>query len=120
VSTLGDRIRHMLQGLGEGTLLLLQALYWSRSAPRNADKILGHLLEFGNATLPIASLMAVFIGGVLALQTGSRLAQFGLEGNIGSIVGLSMVKELGPVMTALLVAGRVGSAIAAEVGAMNV
>jgi phospholipid/cholesterol/gamma-HCH transport system permease protein len=77
-------------------------------------------LEFGNATLPIGSLMALFIGGVLALQTGSRLAQFGLEGNIGSIVGLSMVKELGPVMTALLVAGRVGSAIAAEVGAMNV
>jgi phospholipid/cholesterol/gamma-HCH transport system permease protein len=84
------------------------------------DKIVLHLLEFGNATLPIASLMAVFIGGVLALQTGSRLAQFGLEGNIGSIVGLSMVKELGPVMTALLVVGRVGSAIAAEVGAMNV
>ena len=120
MSTLGDRIRRMLQGLGEGALLLLQALYWSRSAPRNADKILTHLVEFGNATLPIASLMAVFIGGVLALQTGSRLAQFGLEGNIGGIVGLSMVKELGPVMTALLVAGRVGSAIAAEVGAMNV
>ncbi len=99
---------------------MVQALYWSKAAPRNADKILSHLLEFGNATLPIASLMAVFIGGVLALQTGSRLAQFGLEGNIGSIVGLSMVKELGPVMTALLVAGRVGSAIAAEVGAMNV
>jgi phospholipid/cholesterol/gamma-HCH transport system permease protein len=120
VSTLGDRIRQMLQGLGEGALLLLQALYWSKSAPRSADKILNHVVEFGNATLPIASLMAVFIGGVLALQTGSRLAQFGLEGNIGSIVGLSMVKELGPVMTALLVAGRVGSAIAAEVGAMNV
>lgn len=113
-------IRQALQRLGEGALLFLQALYWVRAAPRNADKILGHLLEFGNATLPIASLMAIFIGGVLALQTGSRLAQFGLEGNIGGIVGLSMVKELGPVMTALLVAGRVGSAIAAELGAMNV
>jgi phospholipid/cholesterol/gamma-HCH transport system permease protein len=120
VNNLGERIQQMLQSLGEGVVLLLQALYWSRSAPRSADKILNHLVEFGNATLPIASLMAVFIGGVLALQTGSRLAQFGLEGNIGSIVGLSMVKELGPVMTALLVAGRVGSAIAAEVGAMNV
>lgn len=120
MNTLGERIQQMLQRLGEGVLLLLQALYWSRSAPRSADKILNHLVEFGNATLPIASLMAVFIGGVLALQTGSRLAQWGLEGNIGGIVGLSMVKELGPVMTALLVAGRVGSAIAAEVGAMNV
>lgn len=120
MNNLGERIRQLLQHLGEGAMLLFQALYWSKAAPRSADKILGHLLEFGNATLPIASLMAVFIGGVLALQTGSRLAQFGLEGNIGSIVGLSMVKELGPVMTALLVAGRVGSAIAAEVGAMNV
>lgn len=120
MNTLGERIQQMLQRLGEGVVLLLQALYWSRSAPRSADKILNHLVEFGNATLPIASLMAIFIGGVLALQTGSRLAQWGLEGNIGGIVGLSMVKELGPVMTALLVAGRVGSAIAAEVGAMNV
>jgi phospholipid/cholesterol/gamma-HCH transport system permease protein len=110
----------MVAALGDGAGLFLRALYWCKAAPRNLDKIFAHLLEFGNATLPIASLMAIFIGGVLALQTGSRLAQFGLEGNIGGIVGLSMVKELGPVMTALLVAGRVGSAIAAEVGAMNV
>ena len=114
------RVERFLYGLGEGTSLFLETLYWCKAVPRNVDKILAHLLEFGNATLPIASLMALFIGGVLALQTGSRLAQFGLEGNIGGIVGLSMVKELGPVMTALLVAGRVGSAIAAEVGAMNV
>jgi phospholipid/cholesterol/gamma-HCH transport system permease protein len=120
VSLLRDRVQRPLQSLGEGALLLCQSLFWFKAAPRNADKILAHLWEFGNATLPIASLMAIFIGGVLALQTGSRLAQFGLEGNIGGIVGLSMVKELGPVMTALLVAGRVGSAIAAEVGAMNV
>ena len=120
MNSLSERLRQLLQHLGEGVLLFFQAVYWAKSAPRNADKILSHVVEFGNATLPIASLMAIFIGGVLALQTGSRLAQFGLEGNIGGIVGLSMVKELGPVMTALLVAGRVGSAIAAEVGAMNV
>jgi phospholipid/cholesterol/gamma-HCH transport system permease protein len=101
-------------------MLFLQALYWCKAAPRNLDKIVSHLLEFGNATLPIASLMALFIGGVLALQTGSRLAQFGIQNTIGGIVGLSMIKELGPVMTALLLAGRVGSAIAAEIGAMNV
>jgi len=114
------RAERLLFGLGDGVGLLLRAVYWSKSAPRNLDKILTHMLEFGNATLPIASLAALFIGGVLALQTGSRLAQFGLEGSIGGLVGLSMLKELGPVMTALLVAGRVGSAIAAELGAMNV
>jgi phospholipid/cholesterol/gamma-HCH transport system permease protein len=120
VNAIRQRLERFLRGVGEGAGLFLEALYWCKAAPRNVDKIVGHLLMFGNATLPIASLMALFIGGVLALQTGSRLAQFGLEGNIGGIVGLSMIKELGPVMTAILVAGRVGSAIAAEVGAMNV
>ncbi|HWU40934.1 MAG TPA: ABC transporter permease, partial [Candidatus Acidoferrum sp.] len=93
---LSARVERFLSGLGEGTRLFLEALFWCKAAPRNVDKIVAHLLEFGNATLPIGSLMALFIGGVLALQTGSRLAQFGLEGNIGGIVGLSMVKELGP------------------------
>jgi phospholipid/cholesterol/gamma-HCH transport system permease protein len=120
VNLLVMRTERLLHGLGEGVELFLQAVFWFKSAPRSLDKIQGHLLEFGNATLPIASLAALFIGGVLALQTGSRLALYGLEGTIGGIVGLSMVKELGPVMTALLVAGRVGSAIAAELGAMNV
>jgi len=120
VNGIQQRVERMLFGIGDGVMLLAQALWWTRAAPRNLDKILGHMLEFGNATLPIASLAALFIGGVLALQTGSRLAQFGLEGSIGGLVGLSMLKELGPVMTALLVAGRVGSAIAAELGAMNV
>jgi len=54
------------------------------------------------------------------VQTGSELALYGSQEAIGAIVGLSMVKELGPVMTSLLVAGRVGSAMAAEVGAMQV
>ena len=57
---------------------------------------------------------------VLALQTGSALVLYGSQSVIGSIVGLSMVKELGPVMTSLLVAGRVGSAMAAEIGAMEI
>ncbi len=117
---IGQRMERLLFGLGDGVTLLLRAAYWSKAAPRNLDKIASHMLEFGNATLPIASLAALFIGGVLALQTGSRLAEFGLEGSIGGLVGLSMLKELGPVMTAIIVAGRVGSAISAELGAMNV
>jgi len=120
VKQISARLQRFLGGLGEAALLLFESVSWCRVAPRYADRILGHVIEFGNTTLPIASLMGLFIGGVLALQTGSRLAQFGLEGTLGGIVGLSMIKELGPVMTALLVVGRVGSAIAAEMGAMNV
>jgi phospholipid/cholesterol/gamma-HCH transport system permease protein len=64
--------------------------------------------------------MAFFVGMVLALQTGMELQKYGTQNIIGAIVGLSMVRELGPVMTCFLVAGRVGSAMAAEIGVMKV
>jgi phospholipid/cholesterol/gamma-HCH transport system permease protein len=64
--------------------------------------------------------MGLFVGMVLALQTGAQLQRFGVETVIGAIVGLSLAKELAPVMTGYLVAGRVGAAIAAEVGTMKV
>lgn len=119
-SRLGDRLLTLGQWVGGGLALLVRAAWWCRALPANLDKVVGQLAEIGNATLPIAAIMAMFIGGVLALQTGVELAQFGVQGTLGGIVGLSMVRELGPVMTALLVAGRVGSAMAAELGAMSV
>ncbi|PLY00258.1 MAG: hypothetical protein C0624_12430 [Desulfuromonas sp.] len=116
----GRKILRMAQVTGEMLQLLFETLYSFREAPRNLPVILRQLSNIGIDTLPIAALMAFFIGMVLALQTGSELVEFGTQDRIGSIVGLSMVKELGPVMTSLLVAGRVGSAMAAEVGAMQV
>lgn len=100
--------------------LLLQTIYWCRSAYWNLDKIYNQILEIGNHTLPVALLIAASIGAVLSLQSGPVLAQFGIEENLGGIVGLSMVKELGPVMASILVAGRVGSAMTAELGSMSV
>jgi phospholipid/cholesterol/gamma-HCH transport system permease protein len=119
-SRLGERLLTLGQGIGGGLALLARAVWWCRAVPANADKVVAQLAEIGNATLPIAAIMALFVGGVLALQTGVELAQFGVQGTLGGIVGLSMARELGPVMTALLVAGRVGSAMAAELGAMSV
>lgn len=109
-----------LQGIGEALGLLVETVAWCRAVPRNLDKIALHMAEIGNATLPIASIMALFIGGVLSLQTATQLAKYGAAEIIGGIVGLSYARELGPVMTSLLVAGRVGSAMAAEVGSMSV
>lgn len=116
----GGVILRFLETTGEVLLLLWQAARETRAAARNVDKIVAHMAEIGNATLPIASLTALFIGGVLSLQSGFQLAKLGAEENLGGLVGLSMVKELGPVMTSLLVAGRVGSAMAAEIAAMSV
>ncbi len=117
---IGRKLLRTAQATGEMLALLLETLYYFKDAPRNWATIAGQISVVGIGTLPIAALMALFIGMVLALQTGAELARYGSQEAIGAIVGLSMVKELGPVMTSLLVAGRVGSAMAAEVGAMEV
>jgi phospholipid/cholesterol/gamma-HCH transport system permease protein len=120
VTRLRRSIERALHATG-GALFLLAAAAWEcRLAPLHLTKILAQMAEIGAATLPITAMMSLFIGGVLSLQTGSALANYGIEGTLGGIVGVSMVKELGPVMTAILLTGRVGSAMAAEIGAMSV
>lgn len=120
LETLGKKILALAQAAGEMLILLFETLYYFKDAPRNMPSIFRQMSSVGIDTLPIASLMALFVGMVLALQTGSELALYGTQNVIGAIVGLSMVKELGPVMISLLVAGRIGSSMAAEVGAMEV
>src|SRR5512133_1213411 len=117
---IGRKFLDISQTTGEMLKLFCETVYTIKEAPRNLPAIFRQMLEIGIGTLPIVALMAVFIGMVLALQTGSALALYGTQNVIGSIVGLSMVKELGPVMTSLLVAGRGGSAMAAEIGAMEI
>src|SRR5271169_3769981 len=78
------------------------------------------MLEIGNGSLLMVCILALFIGGVLALQTGPVLAERGLSFVLGGMVGLSICKELAPVMLAILIAGRSGSAMSAEIGSMRV
>jgi phospholipid/cholesterol/gamma-HCH transport system permease protein len=74
----------------------------------------------GADSVPVVILTALFTGGVLALQTFKGFSRFHAEGYIGSVVALSMLRELGPVLTGLMVTGRAGSAMAAELGSMRV
>jgi phospholipid/cholesterol/gamma-HCH transport system permease protein len=117
---IGRSVLAVGQALGEMIALLCEMLYYFKEAPRNMTSIFRQMYIVGVGTLPIAMLVALFVGMVLSVQTGSELALYGTQEAIGAIVGLSMVKELGPVMTSLLVAGRVGSSMAAEIGAMQV
>ena len=110
----------MFQNLGEMLTLLGRTLSALRFAPRQYRKILEQLFEIGNASLLMACVLSLFIGGVLALQIGPTLTERGLGVFVGQIVGLSMCRELGPVMMAVLIAGRIGSAMAAEIGSMTV
>ncbi|RNC67892.1 MAG: ABC transporter permease [Desulfuromonadales bacterium] len=117
---LGKRIIAFHETVGEMLVLLGQMLWFFREIPRNIQNIFTQMAIVGYETLPIATVMAFFVGMVLALQTGAELQKYGTQNIIGGIVGLSMVRELGPVMTSFLVAGRAGSAMAAEIGVMKV
>jgi len=87
---------------------------------RHRQKVYDQLFEIGNASLLMACILSLFIGGVIALQTGPLLAERGLSGYIGGLVGNAICKELAPVMMSILIAGRIGSAMAAEIGSMRV
>ncbi len=117
---IGGKVLRFNEVLGEMTILLGQMFYFFREAPRNLQSIMTQMMIIGYETLPVASVMAFFVGMVLALQTGIELNKYGGQNIIGAIVGHSMVRELGPVMTSFLVAGRAGSAMAAELGVMTV
>lgn len=117
---LGGKILRFNDILGEMALLLGQTFFFFREAPRNLQSIMTQMMIIGYETLPVASVMAFFVGMVLALQTGIELNKYGGQNIIGAIVGHSMVRELGPVMTSFLVAGRAGSAMTAELGVMTV
>tara|TARA_B100001123_G_C15251107_1_gene1002812 strand:- start:481 stop:1221 length:741 start_codon:yes stop_codon:yes gene_type:complete len=110
----------MFNDIGRMLLLLKQSLGSLGQAWRRRGQIVEQLYEFGNASLFMACLLSLFIGGVLALQTGQVMSERGVTNYIGGMVGLAMCKELGPVMMAVLIAGRIGSAITAEIGSMRV
>lgn len=90
------------------------------SRPFYAHNLVEQLDAIGAGSLTVVLLTGIFTGAVMALQTGLTLDQFGARPVVGRLVSATMVKELGPVLTALMLAGRVGSGIAAELGSMVV
>ena len=107
-------------GIGEFLDLLWKTLKSIKSFSKNVDKFLFQVFDMGNRTLPVAALISLSIGSVLALQTGIQLSGYGIEDKIGGIVGVSLCTELAPVMAAILMAGRVGSSITAEISSMKI
>jgi phospholipid/cholesterol/gamma-HCH transport system permease protein len=110
----------MFQNIGEIIVLFWRTLLTLPLVWRQRRKVYDQLFEIGNGSLMMVCILALFIGGVLALQTGPILTERGLSYVLGGMVGLSMCKELAPVMLAILVAGRSGSAMSAEIGSMRV
>ncbi len=113
----GQASMEYLGGLAE---LAGQTLHACVTRPFYASEILSQMDEAGVKSLSITGITAFFMGMTLAFQTAYSLAAFGGKLFVGRVVALSIVRELGPVLTALMVGGRVGSGITAELGSMTV
>lgn len=114
-STLGS-----VRGLGRFALFVAGVLDAGRRPPLRLRRLVAEVYDTGVLSLLIVCVSGFAVGMVLGLQGYNTLSRFGAEESLGAVVGLSLIRELGPVLTSLLVAGRAGSAIAAEIAAMNV
>src|SRR5437016_2087900 len=110
----------MFQNIGEMMVLFWRTLLALPLTWRQRQKLFDQFFEIGNASVLMVCILSFFIGGVIALQTGPLLVERGLSNAVGSVVGTAICKELAPVMMSILIAGRIGSAMAAEIGSMRV
>jgi phospholipid/cholesterol/gamma-HCH transport system permease protein len=115
-----DPFTRFLLELQQVTQLLLQSIKGLLQRPRYIRELLVQMDVIGVGSLAIVVLTGFFTGGVLILQAYPTLEYYGAQSNAGRSIAVSLIRELGPVLSGLMVAGRVGSAIAAELGAMVV
>ena len=120
LDSLGRYFIGVLEEIGRFFYILAQTLLWSVRRPFDFYEWLRQMVRVGYDSIPVIFLTAMFTGMVLALQTYRGFERFHAEGFVGSVVALSMTRELGPVLAGLMVAGRVGSSLAAELGTMRV
>ena len=117
---IGALIKTFVTATGRMGIIFFQAVKWLFVPPFKFRNLF-HQMEFvGVRSIFVVVLTGVFTGGVLALQSYNALKRFGAESLVGAMVALSMARELGPVLTGLMVTGRAGSAIATELGTMRV
>jgi phospholipid/cholesterol/gamma-HCH transport system permease protein len=120
VDRLGALTLGLLREMGRMLLFLFNALYITVRSPAKPFHALKQVHFIGAKSFFVIFLTASFTGMVLGLQGYYTLAKFGSEGLLGSAVALSLIRELGPVLSALMVTGRAGSAITAEIGIMRI
>jgi phospholipid/cholesterol/gamma-HCH transport system permease protein len=113
-------LKNFLLQLQEITLLVVAAATGLAKRPRYYREIIKQMDSIGVGSLPIVILTGFFTGAVLVLQSFSIRAYYGAQNQTGKMVAFSLIRELGPVLSALMVAGRIGSAISAELGSMVV
>lgn len=117
---IGKRTIKFTEEVGRGFIMFGQTILWSFRPPFNLLNTFQQMESIGVNSLPVVLIMAMFTGMVLAIQTYTGFKRFNAENYMGTVVALSMTRELGPVLTGLIVSGRAGAAMAAELGTMRV
>ena len=120
IINLGERFLETIHYIGGTTMLFVRTLGWVPVPPMRWRHVIEQLKKIGVDSLPIVSMASLFLGIVLVLQSAYQMQKFQAEIYIASLVSLTMTRELGPVLTAFVVAGRVGASITAEPGTMRV
>jgi phospholipid/cholesterol/gamma-HCH transport system permease protein len=120
IQPLGRTFLAGLESIGRLTLFALRAVALAVRPPFYPRLILRQMVEIGYYSLPVVGMTAIFTGMVLALQSYTGFSRFNAETAIPNVVVISITRELGPVLAGLMVAGRIGAAMAAEIGTMRV
>ena len=123
--SLGEKVYQFWEAAGDLLLLVSESAYWSivglfSSSGHRKGSVSAQALAIGVGALPVIALISFLVGVVLALQSAAQLRQFGANIYVADLVVISMAREMGPLMTAILLAGRSGAAIAAEIATMTV
>lgn len=119
---IGENVINILESVGAFTIFTGQTIRWVFARPFDTAALLYQMREIGVKSIPVGTVSSFFVGMVMALQLGGPMEKQiqGISTYMGGGISLAMVRELAPVLTAVLLAGRVGSSIAAEVGTMKV
>ena len=120
LNKLGRVVLAFFKSAGSLGLFAVETIYHCLTPPLYFKALLRQIIEIGFYSLPVVALTTLFSGMVIALQTYSGFSQFSAEGAVSLVVLVAVTRELAPVMAGLMVAGRIGAAMAAEIGTMRV
>jgi phospholipid/cholesterol/gamma-HCH transport system permease protein len=123
ITNLGQQTQNAISAFGDFCVFVAQTFSWMFNGGlrwKNLRNLPELMYEVGVRSVPVISVTGAFVGMVMAIETYSQLKALGQEERMGSLIGLSVVKQIGPVLAAVMLAGRIGGALTAELGTMNV
>lgn len=120
ITDVGEVVIEWLQAVGGFSIFCLQTFQWLFGRAPRRETLMPNFYQIGVLSLPVVAMTGTFIGMVLAVQSFAQFRVIGMETRMGAVINMSLVRELGPVLAATMLAGRVGSSMAAELGTMRV